>query len=141
MSTDEGRTDGIEELAERAGVSRRTVRYYVQRGLLPPPLGLGRGNHYTESHLATLVRVRELQEGGVALEAIAAELQGKAAPEPEVESTTPVAAQSTWTRVALGEDVELHVRGRRLSDEQIRKLELSVRKILQHGPHAGENAR
>jgi hypothetical protein len=30
---------GIDELAERGGVSRRTVRYYVQRGLLPtqPP--------------------------------------------------------------------------------------------------------
>ncbi|MDP9381147.1 MAG: MerR family DNA-binding transcriptional regulator [Chloroflexota bacterium] len=30
---------GISELAERAGVSLRTVRYYVSEGLLPPPGG------------------------------------------------------------------------------------------------------
>ncbi|MBA2355458.1 MAG: MerR family DNA-binding transcriptional regulator, partial [Acidobacteria bacterium] len=36
----------IGDLAALGGVSRRTVRYYVQGGLIPPPEGLGRGNHY-----------------------------------------------------------------------------------------------
>jgi DNA-binding transcriptional MerR regulator len=125
---DEGdRTYGVEELAERAGVSRRTVRYYVQRGLLPPPLGLGRGNHYTEAHLVTLVRVRELQEEGVPLEAIAARLQGAKA-EPPAAPAGPL--QSTWTRVELAPDVELHVKGRRLSEEQIRRLEAALKRVL-----------
>jgi len=124
---DGDRTYGVEELAERAGVSRRTVRYYVQRGLLPPPLGLGRGNHYTEAHLATLVRVRELQEEGVPLEAIAARLQGAPA-EPPSSRVGPL--QSTWTRVELGPDIELHVRGRRLSEEQIRRLEAALKRVL-----------
>ena len=31
----------IGELADLGGISRRTVRYYVQEGLLPPPRGLG----------------------------------------------------------------------------------------------------
>jgi DNA-binding transcriptional MerR regulator len=35
----------IGDLAELAGVSRRTIRYYVQEGLVPAPLGLGRGSH------------------------------------------------------------------------------------------------
>ena len=61
---------GIEELAERGGVSRRTVRYYVQRGLLPAPTGTGRGPHYTKDHLDTLIRVRQLQEAGVSLSEI-----------------------------------------------------------------------
>lgn len=61
---------GIEELAERGGVSRRTVRYYVQRGLLPAPTGTGRGPHYTRDHLDTLIRVRQLQEAGVSLSEI-----------------------------------------------------------------------
>jgi len=30
----------VGELAELGGVSRRTVRYYVQEGLIPAPLGL-----------------------------------------------------------------------------------------------------
>ena len=54
----------IEELATLGGVSRRTVRYYVQEGLIPPPLGLGRGNHYTPEHLEQLLRVKALQENG-----------------------------------------------------------------------------
>jgi len=107
---------GVEELAEHAGVSRCTVRYYVQRGLLPAPLGLGRGKHYTEVHLARLVRIRELQEAGVPLDAIAARLDGAAPPPREPAHSR---AQSSWTRVVLADGVELHLRGRRLSEEQL----------------------
>lgn len=124
---------GVDELAERGGVSRRTVRYYIQRGLLPPPRGLGRGKHYTEAHLSTLVRIRELQEGAVPLETIAARLElpeaaDGLAREPMPPSAPP--AQTSWTRVVLGPDVELHVRGRRLTDEQLRKLAAAVTKVM-----------
>jgi DNA-binding transcriptional MerR regulator len=127
--TDGTASYGVDELAERAGVSRRTIRYYVQRGILPPPLGLGRGNHYSEEHLATLVRVRELQEAGVSLEVIIERLRGddpgsdsRGAPAPTV--------QTTWTRIELADGVELHVRGRRLSDEQIHELKMATSKVL-----------
>src|SRR5262245_47430903 len=67
---------GIEELAELGGVTRRTVRYYVQRGLLPTPLGTGRGPHYTAAHLERLIHIRKLQEVGVPLTEIATQLDG-----------------------------------------------------------------
>ena len=133
---------GIDELADRAGVSRRTVRYYVQRGLLPTPTGVGRGKHYTESHLARLVRVRELQEEGVALADIAARLDGPIAPPGarDEECDTPV--QSTWTRVVLGPDVELMVRGRRLDEAQVRRVMAAVHRVLrQDGRAKGEDER
>ncbi|MBP7864522.1 MAG: MerR family transcriptional regulator [Acidobacteria bacterium] len=63
-------TYSIEELAGAAGVSRRTVRFYVQRGLIPPPGGLGRGRHYTKAHLEAILRVRALQRDGVPLHAV-----------------------------------------------------------------------
>src|SRR5215470_14935149 len=65
---------GIEELAELGGVTRRTVRYYVQRGLLPAPLGTGRGPHYTSAHLERLIHIRKLQEASVPLAEIATRL-------------------------------------------------------------------
>src|SRR6478609_8886644 len=60
----------IGDLADLGGVSRRTVRYYVQEGLLPAPLGLGRGNHYTREHLDQLLRVKAMQEAGHTLDEI-----------------------------------------------------------------------
>jgi DNA-binding transcriptional MerR regulator len=117
---------GVEDLAERAGVSRRTVRYYVQRGLLPAPRGFGRGKHYTEGHLATLVRIRELQEAGVALTDIARRLEGKEA----ARASEPTLAQSTWSRALLATGVELHLQGRRLSEEQIRALAVVIKKTI-----------
>ena len=54
----------IGDLADLGGVSRRTVRYYVQEGLLPAPFGVGRGNHYGPEHLDQLLRVKALQEWG-----------------------------------------------------------------------------
>lgn len=120
---------GIEELAERAGVSRRTVRYYVQRGLLPAPTGVGRGRHYTEAHLATLVRIRELQERGVSLADIPERLAAGEREAPVV--ATPVPEQSMWSRVVIDEGLELHVRGRRLDEETVRALMDAVTRVLE----------
>ncbi len=54
---------GIGAAAERAGVSRRALRYYQQIGLLTPcsctPGGLRR---YSEEDLARVARIRQLQE-------------------------------------------------------------------------------
>lgn len=121
---------GIDELADRAGVSRRTVRYYVQRGLLPAPTGVGRGKHYTEAHLARLVRIRELQESGVSLAEVAARLSGAVSPRPH-EPSREEPMQSTWTRVRITDDVELFVRGRRLDAERLQRLKAAVERELE----------
>ena len=60
---------GIEELADRAGVSRRTVRYYVQRGLLPAPPFKGPDTVYGEEHLVRLKAIRVLQARFLPLDA------------------------------------------------------------------------
>ena len=61
---------GVAELADLGGVSRRTVRFYVQEGLLQPPLGVGRGRHYGPEHLKRLLEVKALQEQGRSLSEI-----------------------------------------------------------------------
>jgi DNA-binding transcriptional MerR regulator len=65
----------VDELAARAGVSVRTVRYYAGRGLLPPPRLRGRTGLYGAEHLARLELVRELQSLGLTLAAIERHLQ------------------------------------------------------------------
>ena len=118
----------IAELAERGGVSRRTVRYYVQRELLPAPTGVGRGRHYDRRHLEQLIRVRDLQSQGVPLAEIARRLRG----EPEA-PPPPSAHQSIWSRITVAEGVELHLREARLDAQQVQELRDAVARILEKG--------
>ncbi|MBP1634901.1 MAG: hypothetical protein H6Q10_1475 [Acidobacteria bacterium] len=69
-------TYSIGDLAAAAGVSRRTLHFYVQRGLLPPPEGRGRGARYTDDHLARLLQIKGWQEQGLPLEEIRGRLTG-----------------------------------------------------------------
>ncbi|MFE9059880.1 MerR family transcriptional regulator [Streptomyces mutabilis] len=61
----------IDELAARAGVTVRTVRFYGTKGLLPPPvIGPRRVGRYGGEHLARLALIEELQHQGMTLAAI-----------------------------------------------------------------------
>ncbi|MFE3253008.1 MerR family transcriptional regulator [Streptomyces sp. NPDC059209] len=61
----------VDELAARAGVTVRTVRFYGTRGLLPPPvIGPRRVGHYGHAHLSRLALIEELQHQGMTLAAI-----------------------------------------------------------------------
>jgi DNA-binding transcriptional MerR regulator len=73
----------IDELARASGMSVRTVRYYVQRGLLPAAAFRGKDTAYDHGHLVRLRAVRRLQEAFFPLDAIAVELDGRTAHEIE----------------------------------------------------------
>ncbi|MFE2099137.1 MULTISPECIES: MerR family transcriptional regulator [unclassified Streptomyces] len=61
----------IDELAARAGLTVRTVRFYSSKGLLPPPvIGPRRVGHYGPGHVARLALIEELQRQGMTLAAI-----------------------------------------------------------------------
>ena len=115
-------TFSISELADLGGVNRRTVRYYVQRGLIPPPTGIGRGKHYTAAHLDALVRVKRLQQEGATLDAIAhgkrdSELVPSSPRSPLIANLSPAPfSQRGWQRIEIADGVELHVQDRRNLD-------------------------
>lgn len=52
----------ITELASLAGVTPRTIRYYVSVGLVPAPSQVGRVARYTDDHLGRVRLIRRLQE-------------------------------------------------------------------------------
>ena len=61
----------IGELAQKAGVTPRTVRYYESLGLLEPSEREGSGfRYYTEAELARLQKINALKELGLSLEEI-----------------------------------------------------------------------
>ena len=66
----------VDQLAARAGVTVRTIRFYSTRGLLPPPtIGPRRVGRYGPDHLSRLALIEELQHQGMTLAAIERYLQ------------------------------------------------------------------
>ncbi|MFF6781527.1 MerR family transcriptional regulator [Streptomyces sp. NPDC012510] len=61
----------MEELAEAAGITVRTLRFYRERKLIPPPRREGRIAWYDDTHLARLRTISALLERGHTLSGIA----------------------------------------------------------------------
>jgi DNA-binding transcriptional MerR regulator len=163
----------LNELCERTGVTPRTVRYYIQQGLLPSPGQSGPGAKYDRGHLSRLLLIRRLQQDHLPLAEIrkrlvhlddasveslveqptasspAADYVAQVLGRPSVTAPAPLGAEkstnstssqqgqrSTWERIVISDDVELHVR-RPLSREDNRRVEKLLEqafRILTHDP-------
>jgi DNA-binding transcriptional MerR regulator len=137
----------LDELAERAGVSPRTVRYYVQRGLLTAPEFRGPDTVYEAEHLARLRAIRALQARHLPLDAIQEALSGRTLDEVEriargelptdLVATAPVsrshddderpAEVERVTRYALAPGLELHLTDS--ASPAVRALADALRKV------------
>ncbi len=122
IPSDPDRRFTLDELATLAGVPVRTVRYYIQIGLLARPVGEGRGARYLGLHLDALLRIRRLADAGVSLERIREVLSGgppAVPPRPRGPGTVEV-----WSHLVVADGLELQVEPSRagLSPEQVREL-------------------
>jgi DNA-binding transcriptional MerR regulator len=71
----------ISELAQQAGVTPRTIRFYTAEGLLPPPDSRGRYALYSEDHLSRLHLIARLKAAYLPLNLIRDQIQGLRASE------------------------------------------------------------
>jgi DNA-binding transcriptional MerR regulator len=93
----------LAELSKDSAVPARTIRFYIARGLLPPPVMGGRGAYYTREHSERLERIRALQASGLTLAQIAWQVGDKRS-----EADLPQA--SSWWNYAVADDVVVLVR-------------------------------
>lgn len=112
----------IGELAETAQVSKRTVHYYIARGLLPSPEGSGLGTFYSDEHLFRIQLIRRWQDQYLPLEEIKsrilplslAEVKDWLArneaiqPLPSPQKPTHHLQGRSYQRIMLGNDLEIH---------------------------------
>ena len=89
----------IDELSRATGMTARNIRAHQSRGLLPPPVVRGRTGYYGPEHRARLELIRELQDDGFNLAAIARLLAGAGGNAAEVLRFTR-AARATFTQEA-----------------------------------------
>jgi DNA-binding transcriptional MerR regulator len=63
-------TFDIQELVKASGIPRRTIYFYVQQGLLPPPEGAGLAAYYTAQHTLRLRLIPIFRSQGLRLDDI-----------------------------------------------------------------------
>lgn len=159
-------TYDLHQLCDLTDVTPRTVRYYIQQGLLPSPGASGPGAHYTEAHLHRLNLIRKLQKEHLPLAEIRDRLEelddnevARAARSAssaarasagdyvrnllhDVTRSSPPRApdppayasdRSTWERIRLDRDVELHVRRplSRVQNKQVDALIAAARQLFE----------
>ncbi|MFE1547947.1 MerR family transcriptional regulator [Streptomyces sp. NPDC058718] len=116
----------VDELAARAGVTVRTVRFYGTRGLLPPPvIGARRVGRYGPGHLARLALIEELQRQGMTLAAIERYLEQLPADLSEQDLAIHRALVASWAPESAEEITlrELERRaGRSLTGQDVERL-------------------
>jgi DNA-binding transcriptional MerR regulator len=112
----------IDELATLAGVTPRTVRFYIAQDLLDRPIGEKRGAYYARRHLEQLLLVRRWTEAGLSLDRVRELIAG--APEDPPRRAAPPGSVEVWSRMTLADGVELHLEPGRagLAPEQVRAL-------------------
>ncbi|MCF8003524.1 MAG: MerR family transcriptional regulator [Chromatiaceae bacterium] len=111
----------IDELCSLANTPRRTVRFYIQQGLLDRPEGQRRGAYYTQRHLEQLLFIARWREAGLSLERIGTLLRDQSEPADLVPRRQPGSVE-VWTHLAVAPGVELQLEPERanLSPEQVR---------------------
>lgn len=116
----------LRELCARVDLPVRTVRYYIQEGLVARPEGETRAARYGERHLEQLLRIKKWTAAGLSLQRIRELLA-----EEDGEVPLPRRARGTvevLSRLYIAEGVELLIDPARagLGPEQVRALSRAV---------------
>jgi DNA-binding transcriptional MerR regulator len=119
-------TFSLDELCTLSDLTKRTVRYYVQIGLVNRPEGETRAAKYAPQHLEQLLLVKKWTAAGVSLDRIRELLQGGSAPVPE-RGRVPGSIE-VCSHLHVAEGVELVIEPTRagLTPEQLRHFVRAV---------------
>ena len=119
----DSKTYSIDELCVITNLPKRTVRYYIQLGLVDRPIGETKAAHYLSKHLDQLLRVKKLTEARVPLDQIRQLIE---AGEDEVVSTSrrqPGSLQvKTHLYISPGIELLISAEESGLKPEQMRDL-------------------
>ena len=110
----------LSELCVLADLAPRTVRYYIQIGLVDRPQGETRAARYGALHLEQLLQIKKWTAAGISLERIRALLQGEPPPVPPRHQA--LGSVTVCSHLAVAEGVEVVVDPGRagLAPEQVR---------------------
>jgi len=116
----------LDQLCALTDMTKRTVRYYMQLGLVDRPVGETRAAHYTPRHLDQLLQIRKLADAGVSLERIREVLAGGDSPVPERVRQPGAISVLSHVFIAPGVELQIDPQAAGLSPEQLRAFVRTV---------------
>ena len=125
------KTFSLDELCTLTDLPKRTVRYYMQMGLVDRPIGETRAAHYLAAHLDQLLKVKQLSDAGISLERIAEIQNGEELPVPAKPKSPGDIQVKSHVHVAPGIELQISPEEADMSPEQIRALVKAVMKTIQ----------
>lgn len=121
----------LDDLCTLSDTSKRTVRYYMQIGLVDPPIGATKAAHYLHHHLDQLLTIRKLSDAGVSLERIREVLSGETPPLPPRQRQAGSVEVRSHLFIADGVELEISPERAGLRPEQVRALVRAVMKAYE----------
>ena len=125
------KTFTLDDLCTLTDLPKRTVRYYMQMGLVDRPIGETRAAHYLAQHLDQLLKVKQLSDAGISLERIAEIQKGEELPVPAKPRKPGDIQVKSHIHVAAGIELQINPEEADMSPEQIRALVKAVMKTIQ----------
>ena len=125
------KTFSLDELCTLTDLPKRTVRYYMQMGLVDRPIGETRAAHYLTAHLDQLLKVKQLSDAGISLERIADIQNGEELPIPTKPRKPGDIQVKSQVHIAPGIELQISPEEANMSPEQIRALVKAVMKTIQ----------
>jgi len=125
------KTFSLDELCTLTDLPKRTVRYYMQMGLVDRPIGETRAAHYLSLHLDQLLKVKQLSDAGISLERIAEIQNGEELQIPAKPRKPGDIQVKSHIHIAPGIELQISPEEADMSPEQIRALVKAVMKTIQ----------
>jgi DNA-binding transcriptional MerR regulator len=120
-----------DELSQLTDIPKRTIRYYIQLGLVDRPIGETKAAHYIDAHLNQLLRIKRLTEARVPLERIRQVMDG-ASEAPPTSTRRPGSLEvKTHLHVMPGIEIQISAEEAGMSPEQLRMFVKEVMVLAQ----------
>lgn len=123
------KTFSLDELCRLTDYPKRTVRYYIQLGLVSRPVGEARAAKYTSEHLTQLLKIKEFSAAGVSLQRIREVLAGEEPPVPPRQRHAGSVEVRSHIYVAPGLEIQIAPEEAGLTPEQVRAFVREVMKV------------
>lgn len=117
----------LQELCAQVDLPIRTVRYYVQIGLLDKPEGETRAARYSDAHLSQLSSIKRWSASGLSLDRIRELLAQRATPEQAMRAPVLGAVMvKTHIHIAQGLELVIDPGSAGLGPQQMRELHQGI---------------